>query len=340
MAVDSLEKYVNSNLLTTVKQDWIEGKWPAGCERCRIEETNGIASKRQLDYERWQSHYEHYNINSDQEFLTASMAFGNTCNLKCITCSPQSSSKWQKEYFDIYNIDVKPVKFYKQNFVEEFANKTNGLIHLDIPGGEPLLTGVDEQRQLLQLYIQSGQADKISLHYTTNATVFPDQTWWDLWQHFKEIDLQISVDGVGHRFEYIRYPASWSEVEDNINKYLSIDASNFRISVSHTISAYNIYYLDEFVSWCHNMNLPKPWMGKVHTPAHMRPGVWPAEIRQLISQHLNQSQHTEVLTWAKAMQNLDESVYWHDFLQYLKQHDQHRSLDFCKTFPELALFVK
>ena len=99
----SLDEYKNSTLLNSVKEDFEAGRWPVGCDRCRIEEENGIASKRQLDYQRWQDHYDRYN---KVGWLTASIAFGNTCNLTCITCSPWASSRWQKEYQQKYKIDT------------------------------------------------------------------------------------------------------------------------------------------------------------------------------------------------------------------------------------------
>ena len=115
----TLSEYYSSAFLAEIKQEFAQGQWPRGCERCRIEEENNIASKRQLDYERWQQHYQQYDIDSGK-CITASIAFGNTCNLKCITCSPYSSSKWHQEHLKIYNVNINPVKFYRSDFVEKF----------------------------------------------------------------------------------------------------------------------------------------------------------------------------------------------------------------------------
>ena len=169
----SLKQYARSAFLQEIKQDFLNHVWPQGCVRCRVEEQNNIPSKRELDHARWQEHYATYDLNSNQ-WLTASIAFGNTCNLKCITCGSQSSSRWQKEYRDIYNRDFQHVKFYRNDFVDDFIAQAPGILHLDIPGGEPFLSGVPEQKKLLQHYIDSGQSQDISIHYTTNATVFPE----------------------------------------------------------------------------------------------------------------------------------------------------------------------
>ena len=139
-----LKNYTSSKLLEDIKKNFSNDQWPEGCIRCRTEEENGIQSKRQLDYERWQEQFNNYNQQIGG-FLTASIAFGNTCNLKCITCGPGSSSRWHKEYKLIYNKTHKPNHFYKENFIHDLTNSCPELIHLDIPGGEPFLSGVEQQ---------------------------------------------------------------------------------------------------------------------------------------------------------------------------------------------------
>ena len=334
----SLSDYFNSKLIHNIKQEFHNGDWPAGCERCRIEESTGIESKRQLDYTRWKGHYDSYDL-ANSKFITTSIAFGNTCNLKCITCGPYSSSRWQKEYHDLYGKDIPHFKFYKKNFVQDFIAQAPAIVHLDIPGGEPFLSGIDEQKSLLSHYVATGQATNITLHYTTNAQIFPDEEWWQLWNHFKEVEIQLSIDGVGKRYEYIRFPASWSALVDNVSKYQHIQSSNLKLSVSHTVSAYNIFYIDEFFTWCYTIGLPRPWLGRVHTPQYMRPGVWTNPGRQIIIDQLQTSQHSDVLTWANLMVNMDESEFFNEFKTKLQAHDRYRNTNFNITFPELADYL-
>lgn len=330
-----LKQYADSAFLQEIKQDFLNDKWPRGCVRCEVEEQNNILSKRQLDHERWQEHYAQYDLNSDQ-WLTATIAFGNTCNLKCITCGSHSSSRWQEEYREIYGRDFQHVKFYRNDFVDDFVSQAPGIIHLDIPGGEPFLSGVPEQKKLLKHYIDTGRAADITLHYVTNATIFPDQDWWQLWSHFREIDMQLSIDGIGDRYEYIRYPAVWTNTEQTVHTYVQQEQSipNLRLSVSHTVSAYNIFYLDEFFTWCRGVGLPRPWLGRVHAPSHMQPEVWPN--KQYIVDQLMQSAHEDVQNWARLIKNVDHSDQFDEFCRRLHQHDQYRGLDFARTFPEMA----
>ena len=336
----SIVEYFSSAELATVKQQFLEGDWPVGCERCRIEEENNIASKRELDYQRWQEHYDSYDLESSQ-LLTASVAFGNTCNLKCTVCGPEASSRWQQEYRDIMGIDIVPNHFYRMGVVDELLEYAPNIIHLDIPGGEPFLSGVPQQQRLLQSYVDSGQASRISIHYTTNATIWPDESWWKLWAHFREIDMQLSLDGVGDRFEYLRFPADWKTVTENVVRYQHQSSllPNLRLSISHTVSAYNVYYLDEFFSWCEQQSLPEPWCGRVHIPSHARPAVWPDQVRDMIANHLESSPRPQVQLWAGLMRQTNDSEFFEEFQKRTRAHDQYRKLDFATTFPELAKFI-
>lgn len=331
----SIEEYKGSDFLNALKKEMQSDVWPKGCERCKIEEENNIQSKRQLDYKRWKEEFDSYT--PDKGFIIASIAFGNTCNLKCITCGPSSSSRWRKESIEIYGIDKEPVETIDNVSSNDLYNSMPNIIHLDIPGGEPFLSEVEKQKALLQRYIDSGQSKDITIHYTTNAQIFPDGSWWNLWKNFKEIDMQLSIDGVGDRYEYIRHPANNEKLLTNVSRYLSIAEDNFRLSVSHTVSAYNIYYLDEFFSWCDSVGLPRPWCGRVHKPIHMRPSVFP--FKDKIVKHLKTSKFSDVHTWANLIDNTDDTQYYQDFLVYKDKHDIYRSTVFSKTFPEVQELI-
>jgi len=330
----SIEDYTNSAFLNKIKNTMLDNKWPAGCFRCKQEEESGIKSKRILDYERWTTEFDNYT--EDQGYIVASIAFGNTCNLKCITCHSGDSSLWRQEYIDVYGVDNVGVKKLSSDASEIYDAMPN-IIHIDIPGGEPFLSEIKKQKRLLQRYVDTGQSKDIALHYTTNAQIFPNTEWWTLWENFKEIDMQLSIDGVDARYEYIRFPGDKHKLQQNVEGYLSKARTNrnVRLSVSHTVSAYNVYYLTEFFDWCENVGLPKPWCGVVNTPKHMRPQVYPTAIKEEIIKHLQQSRHEDIHTWANYLINNDSSEYYSEFLRLTDVHDLYRNLNFANTFPEV-----
>ena len=334
----SIDEYTRSDFLNEIKDNMLQGTWPEGCIRCKTEELNGIQSKRQLDSQRWQQEFENYT--PDQGYITASIGFGNTCNLKCITCNPTSSSRWRKEYLDLHGIDKPPVETINAGVNDIYSSMPN-LIHFDVIGGEPLISEPEKQQELLLRYVLSGQSRNMTLHYTTNAQQFPGEVWWDLWRNFKEIDMQLSIDGVGSRYEYIRHPASSEVLEQNVKlwKQTCAEQNNLKLSISHTLSAYNIYYLDEFFAWCDLYQLPRPWIGRVNTPRYMRVEVFPHPIKQNIIEHLRTSKYEDVHTWANFLAANDSSEHWQEFLQRRDWHDIYRNTDFATTFPELARII-
>jgi len=336
----TVDEYRHSTMLSEIKQQFQQGEWPAGCERCQIEEQSGIESKRQLDYTRWQHHYDNYNLDSNA-LLTVSLALGNTCNLKCIICGPAASSKWIKEYKDVYGVQVQNIESVRKDLITSITSIAPDLIHIDMHGGEPMLSNIEQHQALLDHYIHTGQAKNISIHYTTNATIFPEQIWLDRWAHFAEIDLQLSIDGIGHRYEYLRYPADWHTLNQHTDQYLKLQQqqSNIKLSVAHAVSAFNIFYIEEFVVWCQQKGLPRPWMGKVHTSAWLRPSVWPEPAKLDIVNKLQASTMDDVRTWANLMQNTDDSNLFGQFKQFVHRHDQYRNLDFKTTFPDLAQYI-
>lgn len=335
-----IQQYKDSPILDQVKKELMNNEWPAGCKRCKIEEDNGVGSKRTLDYDRWKNHYEQYDLESDK-FITASVAFGNTCNYKCITCTPSASSRWHKEYIEIYGRDIKPHHFYKKGFVEELLLQCPSLVHLTVPGGEPMISGVSEQKEMLDYYIDTDQAKNITLHYITNASIFPESDWWDKWKEFKSVEIQLSIDGVGKRNEYIRFLSDWKTVDTHVDQYVakSKQLNNLKLAISHTLSSYSVYYLDEFFYWCAEKRLPKPWIGRVHTPEHMRYTVFPEPIRKQIAEHLRKSRFPTIHVWADSIANNDDSEYFERFLEKTHAHDEYRGNSFHETFPELAELI-
>ena len=338
VAENKIEEYSNSIFLENVKQEFTNNVWPKGCERCKKEEESGIESKRILDYKRWGQDYKKYT--NDKKFITGSVAFGNTCQLKCIICGPVSSSKWRKEYKDIYGIDTKSLEHLDDQFAQEIYNAMPDAIHIDIPGGEPFLSMTKIQKNLLQKYIDNGIAKNICLHYTTNAQIFPDEEWWLLWMKFKQVDIQLSIDGTGQQYEYVRFPADWNTLETNAKKYVSYSKGfikNLKLSVSHTISAYNIFYLDSFYIWCLGIGLGKPYFGYVHEPYHIQPTIWPKQINEKIIDKLSKTKFCS--SPVKFLEKNNDSRLFDKFLELTEKHDDYRGISFYETFPELGEMI-
>jgi radical SAM protein with 4Fe4S-binding SPASM domain len=338
---DGINSYKNSEWLNNLKKQFLDGKKPKGCNQCWNDEKAGIRSKRQLDYERHKNIFDNIDL-KNSKFININLAFGNYCNLACRICSPNSSSKWASEKKKEDGKDYPIHAWYKNpKIMQDIWQLTSEAIHIDIPGGEPLLIDITEHFEYLEKFVNDGRAGEISLHYTSNGSTYPKDSHLKIWKKFKEVDLQLSIDDTHQRFEYNRWPASWNNVYQNIKKYQEFkkSSSNFKLSISHSISVFTILYVDQFFKWCIRENLPAPWMGLVSFPSYYNPSVLPGEVKKQVSSVLDQSKIKEVRK-LKDYLEYDNSQYFNQFLSVTHQLDTIRNQNFQTTFPELAELIR
>jgi len=161
---------------------------------------------------------------------------GSICNLACVTCGPDASTRWQKEL----GIPITPgnPREIDQDTITT-ARKMTGVV---ICGGEPMLN-FNSQTMLENL-----RSDQIvRVHF--NGTVMPRQSFMDQSARFKQIQYCFSIDGVGKRFEYLRWPAQWDQVVQNVLWLVETAPDNIEFSVNITISQLNQHYQNEIVDW-------------------------------------------------------------------------------------------
>ena len=227
-------------------------------------------------------------------------------------------------------------RFYEiPGFVARIADLCDDVIHIDIPGGEPFYA---EKKVHLEFLSRLRNPNRIKLHYTTNATIFPDQEFWDIWDKFQGLDIQLSIDGVADRFEYLRYPASWSVVTDNAARYQARD--NLQISISHTVSWLNVMYLDELFDWCQAEGLPEPYLGAVSRPAYLDPRCLPHTAKFSVIDRLSASEHAPVRQFAQYLSQHGPDVSWDQCLRWIDALDLIRNRDWKSVFPELYKLVQ
>jgi len=334
---DGIASYKNSGFLKDLQKQFSADKRPEGCARCWTEEDAGIRSKRQLDYIRHKKNFDLLNADTTL-FTNISIAFGNVCNFACRICGPVSSSRWVSEIMRHNKIKYPIHSWYKDSkIMNDIFEHTKDAVHFDIPGGEPLLLEISEHFDFLKQF-NLKKSKEISLHYTTNGSVFPEQEFLDVWKNFKEIDIQLSIDDTGERFEYNRWPGKWNKVYNNIKKFqkLKNESINIRLSISFTVSAFTINYANEFYQWCEDEGLPDPWMGRLNSPFHYRAGVFGKETNNKIREKLSRSKFLEVRKLIPYIDDNDHQ-YYSQFKELINQFDSIRNQSFIKIFPEIAI---
>lgn len=165
-----------------------------------------------------------------------------TCNAACVICSPQVSSLWRKQIDPNYKLET----YGKQH--DEILNSLD-LSHvkfIQFFGGDPLAS--DTHIKILKAM---PDPSKIGIYYSTNGSIYPSQEVLDLWDQFMDVEISFSIDDVGDRFHYIRWPLNWEKAQQNILRFSNNDVVD-RITILCTINPLNAYYFDELESWVEN----------------------------------------------------------------------------------------
>jgi MoaA/NifB/PqqE/SkfB family radical SAM enzyme len=269
----TLSSAFNSSYMDNLRKEFIAGGKPQNCQRCWNEENSGRVSKRQNSWSRLHGFVKDIDFtrNDSGKLMFLDLKLGNICNLKCRICGSFSSSKWAQEEINIYLDNEKAKENLKrgrwpresESFWKDLTNLLENTRYFEFTGGEPFL--IDEHFDLLEKAVQLGYAKNIEIHYNTNGTTFPKRGL-ELWPHFKLIEIALSIDDIGPRFEYQRYGANWSEVNHNLEKFYELRKSNKNIvlQLCMTSNVQNFYYIDEMCEWITKQNFNSVYFNVLH----------------------------------------------------------------------------
>jgi len=333
---DSLDEYLNSPDLKKVKEEFLNDKRPAGCYGCWSDEDGDIESKRQIDWKYLFKEKLPNFKNPQHKILT--LAIGNTCNLTCRICDSYASSAWIKPQEKLKKINNNTVifehkKFYKEKeFLKVIKEVSSTIIRIDITGGEPFLTGKHEHLEFLSFLVETNQANRIELNYTTNGTVIPNDNIINQWRSFKKVTIRLSIDGIEKHFEYNRYPANWKTLLENIDMYKKLGFLNFK--VIYVVSVFTIYYVPEFTRWCLKNKLGIPHYQVLDEPTIYDIKNLPVDVKNIVKnkiknfpnliEYINQNSHEE----------------FNKTIDYIKFLDNERNQSFKDIFPEFYNVLK
>jgi hypothetical protein len=267
----------NNEYMRDVRTTMLNKQIPASCEKCFLEESKGVVSKRMWETGTWIK--DGIDIpelikqtESDgtvpEKLVYLDLRLGHTCNLKCVMCSPHDSSKWVPEHKKIFPIFTEKSlieqmtwerkefnNFWHENpdFWVEMYKQIPNIKQVYFAGGEPLM--IKEHKQFLEEIIKQGYQDRILLRYNSNALLLDDEVI-ELWKKFNKVKFAVSLDAVGDRNYYIRYPTNWDTVVENLHK-LDNTPDNIQVSIATAIQILNIKHLPDFAKWKITQNFKK-----------------------------------------------------------------------------------
>lgn len=336
MKEDSLDVLWNDQRFQNLRQAFLDGKKPTECMSCWNEEAAGLPSFRT------QFAIDKKIDTSTIEFLpyastgpkAMDLKLNNVCNLKCRICGPQASSMFLKEEQDRLNIKIEDGSYWLSNKIlgtanEEVINKwAQELIHLEMTGGEPMAS--PENIKVLELLVNSGRAKHINLLLNTNGTLY-NKKFLDLLTQFKEVTLCLSIDDIGPRLEYERFPTEWNIIQENIKKFVELknNNSNIFLTLCPTVSVFNVYYLPEYLEWSKSMEL-FTYYNILHYAPYNSIKNLPSKLKAIVADRLVAPEH-EIIKNFLNLECVDENLI-QDFIRKTDELDQFREQNFETTF--------
>lgn len=310
-----------------------ENVWLDGCGQCERLENSGVKSFRQSMIEAFGVKK---NLSGPQriDFL-----FDRSCNLACRSCNEQSSTFWEKHLRD----NSLPV-MVKNNATDNFNKIKEILGTLDLSnlqqaqfcGGETLMGNAYwNVVQLLADQVPDAK-NNLLLGFQTNGTQPIDEKYYSLIEKFKLVKLMISIDGINDRFDYLRWPANWNQVVDNIMHLRDTLPGNVMFFVQETTSCLNLLHFGEVGGWVKdNFNTNKCGDQTDHsTQLANHPYL---NVNTITQEYVNALRNTQMFQFISPAWE-ENPVRIKEFICETEKFDKIRGQDWKKTFPEVAQF--
>jgi len=236
---NNIQQYLHSPELQQLQQHFLtQDSLPPGCQACQNQEQQNQIS--------WRQHFN--NKFGDKKQLSQLEMFpGNVCNLRCFMCNDNYSTALGAErtklnfidsYQEIDNVDA---------CMDSIANLSQ-LTDISFIGGEFFLT--KKNLDILDLVIEK----QLGVRVVTNGTILlPDHM--SRLKQISRLELQISIDGTHDNYEFMRYPAQWDQVEENIQR-IKHELTHAQVNFNFVVQPLNVQYMISTMDYANRLMIP------------------------------------------------------------------------------------
>ena len=342
---NSFEEISNSGTFKELRRQMLNNEFPEVCRNCYFYEKNKVYSKR------IESNFKFSHLIEDCfkrtlpdgtltkiNYKYVELRLGTICNLKCVTCNPFSSSKWNEDVKafegslfqgDYYQNDIKTEWFRSQKFYDELYDHCEDLEEVWINGGEPTL--IKEHSYFLERLIKSGRSKNINIHYSINLS-YMHEHYIELWKQFKQVRLHLSIDDLEERNDFIRYGSSWKTIMENFQRILK-EKDVFHLEICQTVSALNVMNIHKFKKFAqeHNIIVAHNF---VHYPVHLAVNILPEEMVNKLKENLSGLHPHERQRLMSEVSRECEPGMLDKFVGFMKILDKQRKTSIKDVLPE------
>lgn len=292
-------EFANSEYMKGIRRQMMSGVLPAECASC------AAPTKKEVYRLYFNSRFSHHldqiagatGEDGSTSVPVVSVDYrGHTCNLKCRTCGPWSSSAWLADRSDdgrrlrvVYpGTDLHVLEGmvagspYKREFLRLVQD--HPVEEMYFAGGEPLAS--PEHHRVLDHLIESGRCRHIHLAYNTNLSLGHAhiERWIARIRHFRSVYIGCSIDGTREFAEYIRTGLEFDRFEANLRTVLAARAEHPHLSIAldPTMTSLFLLELKEFSEYALSHGLPvttKLMVGNDEAAGYLRCEFLPQELR-------------------------------------------------------------
>lgn len=342
------DNYFTDPMMTRVKQQLLNNQVPRECKSCAEQEKASGNSLRLMNQK-----FSNNDINkiieaNDPTYFDVKyveIITSNVCNLLCLPCE-YGSYKRNAELRKMGLQKVIPLRFvHEENKLLYDLNVEK----ITFYGGEPFSDKITFQ--LIDGLIASGRSKNIRIDLNSNITLATEEQLLKLKNNFQRVYIKASIDGFEKTNEYLRYPATWKEIEDGLDRMIK---SGVDVCVNVALSNLALLTLDKLIPWVVKekkiidmyFTHVEP-MTVINTPMALKYTHLPAGIkRSLISKFYLMlkdpayNERVQELIKAAIEICLTPGEDIDDLIEFLDIHDQHRGTDFRTLWPEIEHYRK
>lgn len=329
---NTLENIWNNQKLISIRELNKTNVWNKDCWECQRLESAGQHSFRSAMIDKFGVKE---NLSGPQRI---DLLFDLSCNLACRICGPHSSTFWQKH---LKENDISFGNFPTKSKMDDIVKvlRSLDLSNLEMVqycGGETLMGNTYWETSKILAELIPDSKEKLTLGFQTNGTQVVDDKYYELIEKFHLVKFLISLDGVDERFNYLRWPADWNQVTDNILQMREKLPVNVMFIVQETACNLNLFYHDEVSNWV-DANFNSNRLGDITDYSKQLVKHNALDVNNITQEYYNAIKSKGLVPllspdWQENPMKIETMI------KNVERFDKIRNQDWRKTFPEVAEF--
>ena len=330
---------INSDKNKSIKKVIIENNLPVGCASCKTGPNN---FKKVLveKFEKYLPDKSFYQNEDNFQLKLVDLRIRNTCNYACVYCDATLSSLWAS-INDKSRIHIESES--RDDIIEYVLSTADTLNEIMLAGGEPLL--IRENETILEKLLEVNPDVRIFVN--SNLSQIKNNKIFELLSKFKNVCWIISVDDMGDKYNYIRWPGTWDNFYSNLLELQKNTNHNITFNMVYTVlNAKSIFDCidklekDGFTTFhiSYVSGVPSDWLNPIYLPISEL-----VEIRGILEEKIKSStEDYSTNIYQTLLNKLQLNTTYKNtepLFKKLKQLDIDRNLDSQHVFPELYKLI-